>query len=46
MPTDAGTEEHRIAGAALPVPRRPSQLSPLLILDAPTCSFSNAPLAG
>jgi hypothetical protein len=45
MSTDAWTEEYRISGAVLPVPRRTSQLPPLPIQNAPTCSFRNAPLA-
>jgi hypothetical protein len=45
MSTNAGTEEHLISGAVLPVPGRTSQLSPLSIPDAPTYSFRNAPLA-
>ena len=45
MSTDAGTEEHRVSGTLLPMPRRIAQLPSLPVPDAPTCSCCRAALA-
>jgi len=45
MSTDAGTEEHRVSGTLLPMPRRIAQLPSLPVPDAPTCSCCDAALA-
>jgi len=45
MSTDAGTEEHRVSGTLLPMPRRIAQLPSLPVPDAPTCSCCHAALA-
>ena len=45
MSTDAGTEEHRVSGKLLQMPRRIAQLPSLPVADAPTCSCCDAALA-
>jgi hypothetical protein len=45
MSTDAGTEEHRVSGTLLPMPRRTPQLPSLPVPDAAICSCGNTALA-
>jgi hypothetical protein len=45
MSTNAGTEEHRISGALLSVPRRTPQFPSLPFPDVPASPCTNAALA-